>query len=87
MRESLYKQNRDRHRNNLYIRYRDEWRLEEPTIFQTIHWAKYSYYRCYIKDRVFNHNMVHGLCYGNFRNGYSAVKYKRQDYNRRIKWK
>lgn len=49
----------------------------EPTIFQKIHWGNHSYYNLYIKDRVFDHNMINGLCYGEFRNSVSKIKYTR----------
>jgi len=54
--------------------------LDEPTILQKINGKRSSRYDIIIRDRVFDHNMVQGLCYGNFRNFYWELQYKRKDY-------
>jgi len=46
----------------------------EPNIISTINGRRFSYYNCVIKDRVFDHNMMHGLTFSNFRNFYSKLK-------------
>lgn len=54
--------------------------LDEPTILQKINCRRISKYNSIIKNRVFDHNMLHGLCYNNFRNFYWELYFRRESY-------
>ena len=57
-----------------------KWEFGPVPLFITINYKRISRYNMIMRDRVFDHNMVQGLCYGNFRNSWYELKYKRLEY-------
>jgi len=83
IRKCTYTRNRDcaYKRYEMYNQERYEYYnyILEPTMFQLVHWENRSFYNLYIKNRVFDWNMVQGLCDGNFVNVYWEIHFKRKE--------